>query len=237
MKQLVIGCKGQVGSALFKVLSPYYKDGVQGIDLHDSLDQQFDVVHICIPYNDRFIPVTQAYLDKYLKPDGLPIIHATVAVGTSAHFGAVHSPIRGKHPDLEGGIRIFEKFFGGPRAAEASAIFFAIGIRTVLTDKAENTEAMKLWDTTYYGWNIIFEKAVHAYCERYGLDFDIVYTHANRSYNEGYQALGLKNVVRPVLDHCEGKTGGHCVIPNARILVEFDENDIAAFILKKDEEY
>jgi UDP-N-acetyl-D-mannosaminuronate dehydrogenase len=156
-----------------------------------------------------------------------------VAVGTSAQFNAVHSPIRGVHPHLAEGICTFEKYFGGERAVEAADLFASLGINCITTDKAENTEAMKLWDTTYYGWNIVFEKAVHAYCEEHRLDFDIVYTHANRGYNSGYADLGMDNVQRPVLKHYPGKIGGHCVIPNAKLL----GGEIADFILDSDEKY
>jgi len=47
MTQLVIGSKGQVGSALIEVLSEKYE--VSGIDINESIPHQFDVLHICIP--------------------------------------------------------------------------------------------------------------------------------------------------------------------------------------------
>ena len=42
----------------------------------------------------------------------------------------------------------------------------------------------------------------------------------NTSYNEGYKKLGKNNVVRPVLYPTE-KIGGHCVVPNAKILKDY----------------
>jgi hypothetical protein len=233
MTQLVIGSKGQVGSALIEVLSEKYE--VDGIDyLSDRLPGKYDVIHICIPYSEKFDEAVEVYSDLYLNSGGLIIIHSTVPLGTSAKFNAVHSPIRGVHPNLAGGIRTFTKFFGGPRAAEAAWIFAQLGIEAVTSPRAEDTEAMKLWDTTYYGWNIVFEKAVKAYCDKHGLDFKVVYTWANEGYNEGYAKLGMSNVQRPVLKDYPGKIGGHCVIPNCKLL---NGNDIADFILKKNEEY
>lgn len=235
-KHLVIGCRGQVGAALMEVLSAEHD--VTGIDQGDFLGGKFDVIHIAIPFNERFERNVCHYRELFLAKNGLLIIHSTVAVGTSAKFDAVHTPIRGVHPNLAGGIRTFEKFFGGPRASEAAAIFEVLGVRTVVTDKAENTEALKLWDTTYYGWNIVFEKAVKQYCAANGLDFDIVYTRGNKGYNEGYAELGRFDVLRPVLGDYPGKIGGHCVVPNARILAsEEGGNEVAEFILKKDSEY
>lgn len=225
-KHLIIGT-GQVGSALFEVL--YDKYDVTGIDIDRFALEEFDVIHICIPYVDGFVTSVTNYKLQYLAPGGLVIIHSSVAVGTSNRLGAVHSPIRGVHPNLAKGIRTFTKFFGGLRSGEAADIFRDLGIQCVTTPDARNTEALKLWDTTYYGWNIVFEKAVHEYCEKHGLDFNVVYTRANRTYNTGYRRLDMPEVSRPVLDHREGPIGGHCVIPNAKIL----DSEIADFILEQ----
>lgn len=230
----MIGSKGQVGSALLEVLSE--KCEVFDIDFNEVLPfaGKFNVLHICIPYNDLFEAAVTTYIKQYLTPQGLVIIHSTVPVGTSTKLNAVHSPIRGVHPHLADGIRRFLKFFGGPRAAEAAWMWHSIvGGTASASPKAEDTEALKLWDTTYYGWNIVFEKAVKAYCDEHRLNFDIVYTQANRSYNEGYANLGMESVRRPVLKHYPGKVGGHCVIPNAKLL----GGEVADFILKKNEEY
>lgn len=214
MKQLVIGL-GEVGKALFEVL----EGAVCGIDKDDVYqDVRFDVIHVCIPYSPKFHQTVKDYVHDYLAPDGLVIIHSTVPVGESRSHGAVHSPIRGVHPRLAQGIRTFVKFFGGSRAGEAAEIFQRLGIECRTTSKSETTEALKLWDTTYYGWCIVFEKAVKAYCEKHALDFDVVYRQANLTYNNGYAWLGRCDVWRPVLNHVDGPIGGHCVIPNARLL-------------------
>jgi hypothetical protein len=241
MRQLIVGAKGQVGSALYEVLAAHYP--VVGIDMDNTLDAlnsrgelaavAFDVLHICIPYNEKFEAAVMDYCADFLAAGGLTIIHSTTAVGVSHKLAAVHSPIRGVHPKLADGIRTFEKFFGGPRAEEAAAIFRELGIVCVCTDKADNTEALKLWDTTYYGWNIIFEKAVKAYCDENELDFDIVYKQANETYNSGFTALGKQNVVRPVMKDFPGKIGGHCVISNAQIL----GGEFADLICRKNKEY
>lgn len=226
MRHLVIG-RGQVGSALIEVLSKRYD--VTSIDKGEFPLEEFDVIHVCIPYVDGFVTNVTNYKLQYLAPGGLVIIHSSVAVGTSDRLGAVHSPIRGVHPNLAEGIRTFTKFFGGARAEAAAYIFRQIDITCITTPDARNTEALKLWDTTYYGWNIVFEKAVHAYCDKHRLDFNVVYTRANRTYNNGYVRLGMPEVLRPVLDHREGPIGGHCVIPNAKILGGAVADTILAF--------
>lgn len=217
MRHLVIGM-GQVGQALREVLEAEYE--VTGIDKETQAHGVFDVLHICYPYNKDFYVDTWEYIFRYIAGGALVIIHSSVPVGTCKQFRAVHSPIRGVHPHLAKGIRTFVKFFGGElaQASRAALVFAKLGVPTHVVEDARNTEAMKLWDTTYYGWNIVFEKAVHEFCVKHGLNFDVVYTKANETYNSGYKKLGLGHVQRPVLEHRSGPIGGHCVIPNALLL-------------------
>lgn len=206
---LVIGL-GQIGSAIQKVL------GCDGIDVDDSLPGAFKIIHICIPHSEEFIDIVEEYQREY-KPE-ITVIHSTVPVGTCRKLGAVHSPVRGVHPDLEGGIRTFVKYFGGNDAEEASKPFVEAGVRCEINDKVENIEALKLWSTTQYGVMIMLEKTIWDYCQKHRLDFATVYTKANLSYNEGYKELGMDNVIRPVLKHVDGEIGGHCVNENSKIL-------------------
>lgn len=232
MKHLVIGYKGEVGSAVKKVLEE--KHDVTGLDrgnVDDLPEKGFDVLHICIPYNDEFVNEVKRYKNLFLKEGGIVINHSTVPIGTSDELDAVHSPIRGIHPHLYDGVKTFTKYFGGKHAPEASAFFKECGVETICTANAKETEAMKMWSTTYYGWNIIFEKMVHEYCEEHGLDFNLVYTHSNMTYNIGYTKLKKFEVIRPVLRHMKGKIGGHCIVPNCELL----GGDIAEFILSKND--
>ncbi len=95
------------------------------------------------------------------------------------------------------------------------------------------SEALKLWDTTQYGWMIVLNKEIKKWCDENGLDFEVIYTEANKSYNEGYQKLGRPEVMRPYLKYMSGKVGGHCIVPNCRLL----NSEIAKFILKKNRSY
>lgn len=231
-KHLVLGYKGQVGNAIYRALlrNPMYE--VVGHDIaEDSVIRGgFDVIHCCIPFSWTFFGAMQSYINDYLLPNALVIIHSTVPLGTARALNAVHSPIRGVHPNLLEGVLTFVKFFGGERAEEAAEVFQQLGIRTRTTPRPETTEALKLWDTTYYGVCIAFEKEVHQYCIDHDLDFEIVYDAANKSYNDGYAILGRHDVQRPVLEHHPGRIGGHCVVPNAHLL----GGPAADFILETD---
>ena len=221
MPQLVIGNKGEVGSALQKILK------CDGIDIDEHKDKLYKVLHIAFPYTSQFVEYVKLYINAY-EPE-LVIIHSTVPIGTTRKCGdiCVHSPIRGIHPHLEEGIKVFIKFFGGQKAVKAANIFRKLGIECITTKNPQNTEAGKLWSTTAYGLSIILEKEIYKYCKKRNLDFNVVYTQFTETYNEGYLALGKAEVMRPILKHMEGKIGGHCLISNAKLL----KGKIANFIL------
>lgn len=233
MRHLVIGL-GEVGCAVKAVLNDKY-DTV-GIDKDEEAEGRFEFIHICYPYNAKskaFSSYTKSYQRKYLADGGVTVIHSTVPVGTSRKLNATHSPIRGVHPHLKEGVKTFVKYFGGEGALAAATVFRACGVIAKVYDDAETPEAIKLWDTTQYGMMIVINKEIKTFCNRYGLDFEAIYSQANRDYNEGYTVLGRKEVVRPILKHMDGVIGGHCVIPNAEIL----EAPLATFLLRKNREY
>jgi UDP-N-acetyl-D-mannosaminuronate dehydrogenase len=211
MSNLVLGF-GQIGSAIASILD---------CDAHDPAKNKYavghyDVLHVTIPFNDSFIETVKGYQSEFTP--FLTIIHSTVQVGTSRKLGAVHSPCRGIHPNLEEGIMTFVKFFGGEQSEEAARIFEEVGILTRCTPKPETTELMKLYDTEQYRDSIVREKEIHARCEQMGVDFNIVYTEANETYNEGYEKLGHPEYKKYVLKHMDGPIGGHCVESNHSIL-------------------
>lgn len=223
MKTLIIGF-GEVGRAINAVLWDKY--WVEILDsshighrqgLTKSINQkQYDIIHICFPYSKTFIKDVKAYQKKY-KPK-YTVIHSTVPVGTSRKLGAVHSPIRGIHPNLEGGVRTFTKFLGGERASEVADYFRRAGLRVCLFDRAETSEALKLFDTEYYRACIEFAHRVKRYCEANDLSFHEVYTLGNQTYNEGYTKLDHPEFVRPVLQPIMTPIGGHCVTQNSKLI-------------------
>lgn len=242
-KVLVVGGKGQIGAAIVQIEEEAGHE-VYIAERHKKPDplsiDVLDVMHICLPYNDQFDSLTSEYLYEY-NPK-LTIIHSTVPVGTTAYieestsFEIVHSPVRGIHPNLYGGIKTFVKYVGGsPSAVEKALKYYEeIGLKGHSLGTSQHTEMAKILSTTYYGWCILYTKQVAKLCDRYGLDFDAVYTHPNTTYNEGYVELDKPNVVRPVLFPPEGKIGGHCVSQNFELLPdsplkimakELNEND------------
>jgi len=66
---------------------------------------------------------------------------------------------------------------------------------------------------------------VYEFCKKNNLDYDLIYRDATETYNQGYTAMNMRHVRRPVLHHSEGEIGGHCIIPNLD-LFDFPANEI-----------
>ena len=208
---------GEVGRSLHAVLKPHYE--VWTHDIQDNFTyfpEDLGVMHICFPYSETFVENVQGYQKRY-EPK-YTIIHSTVPVGTSRGVNAIHSPIRGLHPNLEQGIRTFVKFIGGEQSSEVADYFRRVGLRVCLFEKAETTEALKLFDTEYYRACIEFAQRVKRYCDKKGLNFHEVYTLANLTYNDGYIDLGHSEFVRPILQPIMKEIGGHCVLSNSKLI-------------------
>jgi UDP-N-acetyl-D-mannosaminuronate dehydrogenase len=211
------GCGGQV-----RIKDLKRDDGLKGVE----------VLHICLPWSKNFVKITKKAI-KEIKPK-LAIIHSTVAVGTTKKIKGmvVHSPVRGIHPELYKGIRIFVKYIGADNKKAgkmAKKHLESLGIKTKLFIPSATTEALKLWDTTQYTWMILLNKEIKKWCDKKGLDFKAIYEEANKTYNEGYQKLGKPEVVRPYLRYMPGKIGGHCLIPNCYLL----DSEISKTVLRE----
>src|SRR5690554_2082143 len=209
MRHLVLGA-GQVGTAVAEVLSDVGEVALRDVD---PTDDRADVLHVCIPWSSGFADAVKGAVTRHRAE--LVVVHSTVPVGTCDANGWVHSPVRGRHPNLVGGLRKFVKHFGGLGAHEAALHW--PGWSRVHTF-ARDTEAGKIWELIQYGVQIRVEKAIHAWCAENNVDFDIVYTEFADTYNDGYTQLGEYDFVRPVLKHMPGPIGGHCVVQNASMI-------------------
>ncbi len=210
----VIAGRGEIGRALADALSIYDPDIIDKGDKAPLVS--YEILHVCFPFSPEFGSSVESYRRQY-QPKWV-VIHSTVPVGTSAGLKAIHSPIRGEHPNLEAGIRTFRKFIGGPDASKVADYFRRAGLRVILFDKSETTEAAKLFETEHYRACIEFVKRCKSFCDERGLSFHEVYTLQAQTYNEGYSALGYPEYVRPVLQPIAGPIGGHCVMPNKALL-------------------
>ena len=235
---------GEVGSAIKKIVEK--KHDVFTKDRKDDFikKQKIAILHVCIPYSKQFIKIVIKTIKDYAPM--LTIIESTVAPGTTDKIYRktksliCHSPIRGVHPNLYQGIKTFIKYIGPTLATagkKAEEYYKKLGLKTEVFKNARTTEIAKLMDTTYYGWNIIFQKEMAKICNKNKISFEEAYTKWNQTYNHGYTKLKMPYVVRPVLKNYPGKIGGHCIIANCQILKKTLTNPISKIILKQNRTY
>ena len=224
---------GEVGRAIAKF---YKKPRIKDLNRDDGL-KGIEILHVCIPWTKKFIEIVKKEIVD-IKPK-LTIIHSTVAPLTTKKLGnyglIVHSPVRGIHPHLYKSIKTFVKYIGADsrKAAKlAKEHFESLGVRTKIFYPSVTTELGKLFSTTYYGLCIAWHGEMKKICGKFGVDFKKAVTDFNLTYNEGYEKLGMKNVIRPTLYPPNNYIGGHCIIPNAKILKKYSNSEAIKLILK-----
>ena len=200
---------GEVGTALTEVL------GCDGFD--EGITAHCEVLHVAFPYSPDFVAAVNQHTAD------LVVVHSTVPVGTCDPQGWVHSPVRGRHPDLVDALKTFRKPFGGSRSIEAVMRWPYQGL--AFSD-ARHTEAGKLWELAQFGLQVRVTQAIHEWCDTKGLDPALVYDMFAQDYNTGYEALGESRFVRPILDYVAGPIGGHCVTEN----MAYIDHQIAALV-------
>jgi UDP-N-acetyl-D-mannosaminuronate dehydrogenase len=211
-KVLVVGV-GEIGKPLLELISEQYE--AYGLDIKPAGQIPLcDIMHLCFPFTgDHFVGESVRYIGQY-RPS-LVIVNSTVAPGTTRRIAeqsrtaVVNSPVRGKHARMKEELRQYVKFIGainpdeGRRAAEH---FTRIGMKTKVVGSPEATELAKLTETTYFGVLIAWAQEVERFCNHFGANYDEVVSF--------YEEIRFF----PPIKYTPGFIGGHCVMPNIKIL-------------------
>ncbi len=227
MNVVVVGY-GEIGRAV-SALYDGTSYSVYPIDIDLEVLEQIDVdvMHICIPFNKDFVENVVGYYRRF-RPT-LTVINSTVKVGTTKMLydktdgEFVMSPCMGVHPDLSKSMKTFKKIIGSEtETARRYAIehFAKLGIKCKAYSTAATAELAKLASTTRYANEIMFLQDLKLSCDRYGLNIDEVYGDTTKIYNDGYKEMGLEKFTRPQLEYMGDTIGGHCLVPNAKILLD-----------------
>lgn len=244
---LVVGL-GDVGCSLFELIKESGRFVVYGFDADESrmrsagqkgLPRKVDVMHICIPcFNrDAFVDDVVGYA-KRIKPK-IIIINSTVPPGTTAELykrisGSLvaHSPIRGVYKSLEymrWELKRWTKYVGGATAEAAEAArkhFEELDLKTKVLRSCLETELAKLFETTYRAWMVACFQEMHRISKHFEADFDGIV-----DFLEDTHRVRLD---RPIM--FPGVIGGHCLIPNAELLLQSYNSDFLRLILKSNKE-
>lgn len=233
MNAVLVGY-GEVGVGVCQVLQEHHN-----LDIEDppknihSQQTKCDVLLIAIPYNKYFIPAVARYKKRF-NPKAT-VIFSTVPIGTSRKLGAVHSPIEGRHDNMAESFRRFPRWIGGvPEDMEEDILrFFEVaGLRVWVTRMSETTEFMKLQSLAHYGIEVQWERDCKEMADQIGFDYNILKIY-NQDYNNLVEANGQSKYRRPIMNHTEGKIGGHCVLPGMALLQDKMNNPFVDRILKE----
>src|SRR5579875_675189 len=223
---LVVGV-GEVGGALANVLAHHWR--VERLDLEPRpIPRPIAVMHICFPFvhAPAFEAAVASYVERF-QPQ-LTIINSTVRPGTTAALAArcrqpmVFSPVRGKHTHMEADSLRYRKFVAAtePTAAAAAQAHFAqSGMQTTQIDRPQTLELAKLAETSYFGVLIAFAQELNRYAAQLEGDYDQA-----ASFFEEIDFL-------PRCRYFPGFIGGHCVIPNLKLLQQLRPSALFQAIL------
>ena len=226
-KEVVVVGLGEVGRPIFELTSKRYS--VLGVDIAPPAERvsEVEILHICFPFGiEDFIGETCRYI-KLFSPK-LTIINSTVAVGTTRALAertgraVVNSPVRGKHAHMTEDLLRYQKFVGAVNALEAHQAaehFRSLGMKTTILSSPEATELAKLTETTYFGLMIAWAQQIERYCDQLGQNYDEVASF--------YKEIKFF----PPVTYFPGIIGGHCVMPNIKILSKLGPSEIVDAIV------
>ncbi len=225
-RTLVVGL-GEVGSALARVLecaAPVLRHDIERCEFNEPIG----VMHLCFPFDsgDRFEQLALSYIERF-KPE-LTIINSTVIPGTTRAIGCrsgypvAFSPVRGKHVRMAEDLVRYKKFIAAvdpATAARAQEHFRQAGMRTQMVSRPETLELAKLAETTYFGVIIAFAQELNRYAAAAGADYDEA-----ASFFDEVEYL-------PRMRYFPGVIGGHCVIPNLRLMLRVARSPLLESVL------
>jgi len=234
-KVLVVGL-GEIGSAVYRLVSEskykvfgYDIDPKKSVDSLSKIPKPVDVIHIAYPYSKDFIEVTVGYLQQF-KPD-LVIVESTVPVGTTEQVflrynaRVVHSPVRGKHPNIYEHLKFWVKWVG-PTTQEsgvkAKEYLESLGLKVKVANHSRDTELAKLWETVYRAVMIAAWQEIHRISKKFNVKVESI----AEFIAEVHQVLKDRPVYFP------GYIGGHCLIPNTEILNSISPSKLFEFVLE-----
>ena len=227
-KDIVVGL-GEIGLPILKLLSK--KDLVLGYDIDKNLmsktkfkkfeNHPTSFLHIAIPFTDKFIRNLNSLFKKF-NPECM-VIHSTISPGTTTklqttfNIPVIYSSTRGVHKNMTRDLKRYTKFFAisnkSPRKQWAISSFSkkmkSVGIKTKQMSKPETLELAKIvCDTSYLGWLVNYAQISNLIAQKFNVNYDEMWSFSD----EIHKFLGNRPKLFP------GFIGGHCVIPNLKLI-------------------
>ena len=227
-KDVVVGL-GEIGGPILKLISRstlaigYDKNLklVDKIKLKKYENYETRILHICIPFNNKFQNNILSLFKKF-RPKCI-VIHSTVSPYTTKKLQAnlsipvIYSATRGVHKKMISDMKKYTKFYAleknAPKKKWASETYSRLlkkcGIKSKKMSNPITLELAKIVvDTSYYGWLINYAQLSNMIAKEHGVNFDEMWSFSDEIHN----FLGNRPKMFP------GYIGGHCVIPNLDLM-------------------
>lgn len=236
-KAVVIGL-GEVGLALYRLLKNcsicnaygYDIDRTKTVDSLESIDKPVDYLHIAIPYTQDLADIVKYYAEIF-KPK-IIYIHSTVAIGTTrlvhkvTKITTAFTPVRGKHPNIVKHMLFWNKWVSSipiDKVDECANHLKSIGLKVKMyRGPPESLELAKLWETVYRAIMIASWQELHRIARYFKADLEAVIEFVG----EVHEVLKDRPIYFP------GHIGGHCLIPNTKILMERYPSKLFEFVIE-----
>jgi hypothetical protein len=228
MSDLIIGY-GEIGKSVDRAVCDMAALHYDTTSSSDKIPKLFvtDVMHICFPYSETFVDDVKGYMKRF-NPKHV-IIYSTVPIGTCEQIDkAAHSPVEGVHPNLAKSIKTMHRWVSCNNGGELRFFveyFESKGFECRFFTNTRTTELAKLRSTAKYGINLVWAEYEADLCKKFGVPFDQIMDF-DMDYNELYRNLGETDFQRYILCPPNGEIGGHCVVPNAKLLNEQAPSDL-----------
>ena len=227
---------GEIGLPIYTIISKNFPTHSYDIDkkLIPNNPKKFEnysvrFLHICIPYNKKFFS-NVLKLNKKFSPKSI-IIHSTVKPKTTQNLQKklsipiIYSATRGIHKRMIIDLKRYTKFFALNSKMRNSVLMSKnyvnlmkkCGIKTKKVSNPITLELSKIiCDTSYYGWLINYAQMSKMIAEKYDVDYNEMWSFSD----EIHKFLGNRPKMFP------GFIGGHCVIPNLKLIDEHSLDSI-----------
>jgi UDP-N-acetyl-D-mannosaminuronate dehydrogenase len=122
-------------------------------------------------------------------------------------------------------LKRWTKYIGGATAQAAQIAcdhFKKIGLNIKKLKSSTETELAKLFETTYRAWMIICFQEMHRISKSFSGDFDEIVDFLEDTHRKRFD--------RPIM--FPDFIGGHCLIPNTKLLLDTYDSELLKLILK-----
>ena len=229
MKKDIVAGLGEIGLPILKLFSK--KHSIVGFDINKKLmnntkftkfqNYETSFLHITIPASQKFNSNVVSLFKKF-SPECI-VIHSTINPGTTSYLQnknsipIIYSATRGVHKNMLKDLRRYTKFFAispkAPRKKWAISTYTKkmklCGIKTKQMAKPETLELAKIiCDTSYLGWLVNYAQISNLIAQKFDVNYDEMWSFSD----EIHKFLGNRPKMFP------GFIGGHCVIPNLKLI-------------------